>query len=380
MEEHMGRRTVGGLLFTKGGSILLFREDSSRHKSNNCCSRHGCSSRHSVNKDKGKELHRAAVPTESTPATPRRSQLFKNPNRKPPQAHESTASDSMSRDATSSGSETGNSSRDTPGSDLLARLKERVNASRKRSLARENSTSSSSSSNCLGASSSPSSRSISRPSHRAASRIRKADEGRPSAGSDRVRRNGDRDTRRNSERNNDDLLLVEQITRDHEPAGEGFLSGFMARYRSGLQGALSSLEDSMEDSNGYWRFDMGGTEELENYFIFNDRHRGMRMDIDGMSYEELLALGERIGTVNTGLSDDALSKCLNRSLYMPTASSCHEDCDRKCSICQEEYLAGEEVGKMSCKHYYHISCIQHWLRQKNWCPICKSVALNNNTN
>jgi hypothetical protein len=42
---------------------------------------------------------------------------------------------------------------------------------------------------------------------------------------------------------------------------------------------------------------------------------------------------------------------------------------------QEEYLAGEEVGEMACKHYYHLSCIDHWLRQKNWCPICKSVAL-----
>uniref|UniRef100_A0A0A9E4K6 RING-type E3 ubiquitin transferase n=1 Tax=Arundo donax TaxID=35708 RepID=A0A0A9E4K6_ARUDO len=165
------------------------------------------------------------------------------------------------------------------------------------------------------------------------------------------------------------------MTRDHAPT-EGFLSGFMARYRSGLQGGLSSLEDGMEDSNGYWRFDMGGTEELENYFIFNDRHRGMRMDIDGMSYEELLALGERIGTVSTGLSDDALSKCLNRCIYMHTASGSQEDCDRKCSICQEEYSVGEEVGKMPCKHYYHIPCIQHWLRQKNWCPICKTVALN----
>jgi len=50
--------------------------------------------------------------------------------------------------------------------------------------------------------------------------------------------------------------------------------------------------------------------------------------------KELLALGERIGTVNTGLSDNALSTCLNRSLYMPTASGSHEDCERKCSICQ----------------------------------------------
>jgi hypothetical protein len=260
MDEHLGRRTVGGLLFTKGGSILLFREDGSRHKANNCCSRHGCSSRHSHDRGKGKEPRRAAVPNESTPATPRRPHIFKNPSRKPPppplQPHESSASDSVSRDAGISGSR----SRDAPGRDLLARLKERVNASRKRSLARENSTSSSS--NGLSASSSPSSRSVSRPSHRAASRIRKADEG-PSAGSGSARRNGaTRAVRRNSERNDDGLLLAEQITRDHDPSAEGSLSGFMARYRSGLQGALSSLEDTMEDSNGYWRFDMGGTEEV----------------------------------------------------------------------------------------------------------------------
>ncbi|CAN6276839.1 unnamed protein product [Urochloa humidicola] len=374
MDEHMGRRTVGGLLFTKGGSILLFREDGSRPKSKNCCSRHGCSGRHSVDKAKGKEVHRAAVPNnESTPATPGRSQIARKPNRKPPQPQESRTSDSISRDAGGSSIETGNRSRETPGRDLLARLKERVNASRKQSLNRENN---SPSPNGLSASSPSSSRSISGPSHRAASRIRKADEVQ-NAGIDSAQRNGNRDGRRNSERSDDDLLLLEQVTRDHVPS-EGFLSGFMARYRSGLQGGISSMEDSVEDSNGYWRFDMGVTEELENYFIFNDRHRGMRMDIDGMSYEELLALGERIGTVNTGLSDDALAKCLNGSIYMPGASGSHEDCDKKCSVCQEEYIAGEEVGKMACKHYYHMSCIHHWLRQKNWCPICKSVALNTN--
>ncbi|CAO2043606.1 unnamed protein product [Urochloa humidicola] len=375
MDEHMGRRTVGGLLFTKGGSILLFREDGSRPKAKNCCSRHGCNGRHSVDKAKGKEvLHRAPAPNnESTPATPGRSQTLRKPNRKPPQAHESSASGSISRDAGGSCSETSNRSRDTPGRDLLARLKERVNASRKRSLNRE---SSPPSPNGLSASSPSSSRSISRPSHRAASRIRKAEED-ANAGTDSAHRNGTRDATRNSERSDDDLLLVEQVARDHVPS-EGFLSGFMARYRSGLQGGVSSMEDSVEDSNGYWRFDMGVTEEIENYFLFNDRHRGMRMDIDGMSYEELLALGERIGTVNTGLSDDLLAKCLNRSIYMPVASGCHEDCDKKCSVCQEEYIAGEEVGKMACKHYYHMSCIQHWLRQKNWCPICKSVALNTN--
>lgn len=253
----MGRRTVGGLLFTKGGSILLFREDGSRSKVKSCCSRQGCSGRHSVDKSKGKEVHRAAVPNESAPATPGRPQVLRKPNRKPPQPQESSASDSISRDAGGSCSETINRSRDTPGRDLLARLKERVNASRKRSLNRENSPPSP---NGPSANSPSSSRSISRPSHRAASRIRKANEG-ANSGADSVHRNDTGDARRNSERSDDDLLLVEQVTRDRVPS-EGFLSGFMARYRSGLQGGVSALEDSMEDSNGYWRFDMGGNEEV----------------------------------------------------------------------------------------------------------------------
>ncbi|KAL5650388.1 hypothetical protein ACJX0J_041197, partial [Zea mays] len=332
MEEHMGRRTVGGLLLTKGGSILLFREDGSRPRAKNCCSRHGCSGHHSVGKAKGKEVHRAAVANESTPATPRRPKICRNPDRMPP--HGTSAPGSISKDAGGSCSETGNRSRDTPGPgrDLLARLKERVNTSRKRSLNRENSPQSPSG---FTASSPSNSRSVSlsRPSHRAASRVRRADEG-ANAGADSVHRNGAGGARRSSQRGDAGLLLVEQqVARNHVPS-EGFLSGFMARYRSGLQEGLSSLDDSVEDSNGYLRFDTGGIEELQNYLIFSDRHRGMRMDIDGMSYEELLALGERIGTVKTGLSDDALSTCLNRSLYMPTAPGSHEDCETKCSICQ----------------------------------------------
>ena len=84
--------------------------------------------------------------------------------------------------------------------------------------------------------------------------------------------------------------MAEQAApREHQAP---FLSGFLARYRSSLQGggSLASLEDGSGDSGGYWRFDVEGTEELENYFRRSDRHRAMRMDIDGMSYEVCLRL------------------------------------------------------------------------------------------
>ncbi|CAN7035923.1 unnamed protein product [Brassica oleracea var. botrytis] len=111
---------------------------------------------------------------------------------------------------------------------------------------------------------------------------------------------------------------------------------------------------------------------------FYDQHSDMRLDIDNMSYEELLALGDEIGTVSTALSEEALSRSLKKSIYQETDEtgpiSLDKDDDIKCSICQEEYVDGDEVGTMPCEHMYHVSCVQQWLRMKNWCPICKTSA------
>ncbi|KAL6536298.1 hypothetical protein OROGR_012870 [Orobanche gracilis] len=110
-----------------------------------------------------------------------------------------------------------------------------------------------------------------------------------------------------------------------------------------------------------------------------DQHRDMRLDIDNMSYEELLALEERMGTVSTALSEEALRKSIKKSIYEVGPSEVRVDGpgedgdDMKCSICQEEYALGDETGKLAeCQHGYHLTCINQWLRLKNWCPICKA--------
>ncbi|XP_049415721.1 uncharacterized protein LOC125878493 isoform X1 [Solanum stenotomum] len=113
---------------------------------------------------------------------------------------------------------------------------------------------------------------------------------------------------------------------------------------------------------------------------FFDQHRDMRLDIDSMSYEELLALEERMGTVSTALPEEAVSKCLQRSIYQGMHSELGafggdgDEAEIKCSICQEDYVIGDEIGKLECKHGYHMECVQQWLKHKNWCPICKTSA------
>ncbi|XP_009403311.2 uncharacterized protein LOC135581673 isoform X1 [Musa acuminata AAA Group] len=148
----------------------------------------------------------------------------------------------------------------------------------------------------------------------------------------------------------------------------------------GIAEALLALEHIEQDEE--LTYEQLSVLETSLFFCglsFHDQHRALRMDIENMSYEELLALEEKMGTVSTALSEEQLSKCLKRNLYEPTYQAtgiavCGDE-NMKCSICQEEFIREQEVGELQCEHLYHATCIEQWLRRKNWCPICKSSAL-----
>ncbi|KAJ4707698.1 RING/U-box superfamily protein [Melia azedarach] len=149
----------------------------------------------------------------------------------------------------------------------------------------------------------------------------------------------------------------------------------------GIAEVLLALERIEQDEElSYEQLLVLETNLLLNGLNFYDQHRDMRLDIDNMSYEELLALEERMGSVSTALTEVAISKCLETSIYQSTPlkegnfSCSRSNDDVKCSICQEEYAAGDEIGRLHCLHRYHVACIEQWLRLKNWCPICKASA------
>lgn len=104
-----------------------------------------------------------------------------------------------------------------------------------------------------------------------------------------------------------------------------------------------------------------------------DRHRDMRLDVDNMSYEELLELEERIGNVNTGLDEEKIMKCLKRRIYISLEENPIDA--EPCCICQEMFVEEENVGRLKCGHDFHTACIKEWLMRKNSCPICKKAGL-----
>ncbi|XP_077211536.1 uncharacterized protein LOC143846842 [Tasmannia lanceolata] len=105
-----------------------------------------------------------------------------------------------------------------------------------------------------------------------------------------------------------------------------------------------------------------------------DRHRDMRLDANNISYEEFLALEEQLGSVSTGLSEETVLKFLKQQKYVSIPVDASPEVE-PCCVCQEEYVEGDELGKLDCGHDFHAACIKQWLMQKNVCPLCKTTAL-----
>ncbi|KAB5556624.1 hypothetical protein DKX38_007533 [Salix brachista] len=93
------------------------------------------------------------------------------------------------------------------------------------------------------------------------------------------------------------------------------------------------------------------------------------VDPDELSYEELLALGEVVGTESRGLSAATIASL--PSINYKTGSSQNGSND-SCVICRLDYEDGETLTLLSCKHSYHSECINNWLKINKACPVCNT--------
>ncbi|XP_068328522.1 E3 ubiquitin-protein ligase BIG BROTHER-like [Pyrus communis] len=93
------------------------------------------------------------------------------------------------------------------------------------------------------------------------------------------------------------------------------------------------------------------------------------IDPDNMTYEELLDLGEAVGTQSRGLSDELIS-LLPSSKYKCGNFFLRKKSGERCVICQMRYKRGDRQITLPCKHVYHNECISKWLGINKVCPVC----------
>jgi E3 ubiquitin-protein ligase BIG BROTHER and related proteins len=85
-----------------------------------------------------------------------------------------------------------------------------------------------------------------------------------------------------------------------------------------------------------------------------------------MTYEQLIELGEQIGTVSKGLLIEEVMKLPSVKLTTP----------KTCSICLVTMNPGDFATELHpCGHYYDFECIKTWLELSKKCPVCSQEVL-----
>ena len=123
-------------------------------------------------------------------------------------------------------------------------------------------------------------------------------------------------------------------------------------------------------------------------------HAGGRFHLsETPSYEELLALEERMGSVKVGLSDSDISRlpvfAFTHQHLLRNSSSSSSNInsnngnqnsgsgeEMSCPICLLEFDVGDTVMLLNpCMHRFHEECCKKWLRENKKCPICREQVV-----
>lgn len=125
-----------------------------------------------------------------------------------------------------------------------------------------------------------------------------------------------------------------------------------------FESELQFLESEGSNDNGD-DYDNEDDEDMEEDEI----------DVDELTYEELIELGDFIGQEKRGLSAHEICSCLHSHTFHSAENKSGID---RCVICQVEYEEGESLVAIQCEHPYHTDCISKWLQIKKVCPICNT--------
>ena len=101
---------------------------------------------------------------------------------------------------------------------------------------------------------------------------------------------------------------------------------------------------------------------------------GEDVDVDGMDYDDLLALGERLGDVKQERwrvkAEEEISQ-LEVVAYSSLTAEQRGEGAPPCLVCRCDFEDDESVRMLPCGHFFHRECVDVWLREHNTCITCK---------
>ncbi|KAF9265344.1 hypothetical protein L218DRAFT_1075924 [Marasmius fiardii PR-910] len=101
------------------------------------------------------------------------------------------------------------------------------------------------------------------------------------------------------------------------------------------------------------------------------------------SFEALLDLADLLGQVRppTASKEDIERSGLEviKAPQVPQyeqEGKISSNCTERCLICLDDYEAEDDVRVLTCKHAFHMNCVDKWLQEgKNNCPACRGAGV-----
>ncbi|EGC33431.1 hypothetical protein DICPUDRAFT_92417 [Dictyostelium purpureum] len=100
----------------------------------------------------------------------------------------------------------------------------------------------------------------------------------------------------------------------------------------------------------------------------------MNRDFTSNDYDLLLSLDDNInnkGATNTEIIKLPVHKIDKNQATNPENNG--PTTNETCCICLCEMENGEEVRTLPCKHFFHVTCIDQWLKVNKVCPVDKKA-------
>ncbi len=168
--------------------------------------------------------------------------------------------------------------------------------------------------------------------------------------------------------------------------------GQRSEVSSGLVGALNNLANQFQahvTQDVMSRAPRGtGSHPLSNSIVLNPAGAGFLLDPSQLpalmqqgprrGMEMLLVTRNENGewTFSSWENDHGVPPHLTQEQIdlLPCETASRELENQACSICQNSFMEGESFITLPCRHYFHTSCVSHWLLRASTCPLCREVV------
>eukprot|EP00850_Spirogloea_muscicola_P013456 SM000091S24614 [mRNA] locus=s91:363926:365620:- [translate_table: standard] len=133
-----------------------------------------------------------------------------------------------------------------------------------------------------------------------------------------------------------------------------------ARAPSSLSSTVDYIEDVIQE-----RF-------VNDVSVFTSATgRLWQVNVDDMSYDELYDMFGPGRAAMLGIPPSVLARL---PCHVLAADNCHDASGAmlNCAVCLQDFEAGELARTLpQCRHTYHQECVDRWLSQQGFCPVCR---------